>query len=123
MPTLAEVLGVETPASPKVNTLAEILNPTEGGRVEILAMGVTRKVPEGYGTEVEYLLSQRPNTPLRNHRVDRHSHRRWIGWPSTVGGILEGESRRWGNKVSRRMAARQTAAKLWYGCPNIILGQ
>ena len=122
MPTLAEVLAVETPASPKVRTLAEILNPTEGG-VEILRYGVTRRVPEGYETETEYLASQRPNTPLRTHRVDRHSHRRWIGWPSTVGGILEGESRRWGNGVARRMAAKQLAAKLWYGCPNIILGQ
>ena len=122
MPTLAEALGVEMPASPKVRTLAEILNPTEGG-VEILRYGVTRRVPEGYETETEYLLSQRPNTPLRNHRVDRHSHRRWEGWVGTVGEILEMKNRRWGTGVARRQRARQTAAQAWYDCPNIILGQ
>ena len=122
MPTLAEVLGVETPASPKVRTLAEILNPSEAGAT-VLAFGVTRRVPVGYETEAEYLASQRPNTPLRTHRVDRHSHRRWQGWVGTVGEILETKDRRWGTGVARRQRARQAAAQAWYGCPNIILGQ
>jgi hypothetical protein len=125
MPTLAEALGVETPRPPEDGpTLADVLTPRRGGfaEVQMLPMGQTRRT-DGYGTEAEYLASQRWASPLRPRGNERNSHRRWQPYVGEVGAILETKDRRWGNGIARRMRARAIAAATWYGCPNIILGQ
>lgn len=122
----------ETPASPKVIDDADIdtiavLRTVLGiaPKVTVLPMGATRRVPDGYRSEAAYLAASRWPEPMRcRDTAGRQSHRRWLGETTTVGEILERHDKSWrGNGAARRQYARAQAARMWYGVPNIILGQ
>lgn len=112
----AEGVGPKPPVT--VGDILAVISP----KVTVLAMGATER-NVGYADEVAYLASQRAPEPLRLHDVaGRTSHLRWEPPLTTISGILANSHRRWGEAWTRRQHARATAASLWYGCPNIILG-
>jgi hypothetical protein len=118
---------VEVDDSPQDEVLSQVIASLTGKAgtdvVTYLPFGQTAR-SDGYGSESQYLASQRRPQPMRLRKVnDRNSHRRWLSEVTTVSEILENKDRSWrGNAACRRQAAKAYAATAWYGVPNLILG-
>lgn len=110
-------------SQPKAGTdNADIIALLSSPKVTVLPMGATSR-SDGFANEVAYLAAMRPAEPMRLRDVaGRTSHLRWEQPLTALSGHLANAHRRWGEGWTRRQHARATAARLWYGCPNIILG-